>query len=61
MSRKINKPEDAKPRAMISHPQYLHFTAAECAQIARAFKDSSEADCTWDEWESKFREWEKQE
>lgn len=61
----ITKPEDARPRVMIDYPKYPHFTAAECAEIARAYGyavANSFID-TEDEkvrkFEALFAEWEK--
>jgi len=54
-------PEEAKPIEMIDEngaPTFW-FTAKETAEIAKAFRDSSESDCTWDEWMAKFDEWSK--
>lgn len=78
MSRTINKPEDAIPLIanlftdsgqMVPKAERV-FTAAECAQIARAFEKvaiamqtggSEEEYDEYMEWEAKFREWEKKE
>lgn len=58
----ITKPEDARPRVMIDYPKYPHFTAAECAEIAKAYADCIAAEMMtfgWqgEAWRAKFKEW----
>lgn len=78
----ITKPEDAVPRFAVINPPfsieektaYPMFTAAECAEIARAYARSiaTEARATWmseskheiareelNAWRAKLAEWEK--
>jgi hypothetical protein len=75
MSRKINKPEDVQPTPIQIWPDDETttdmVTMRQCAQIAKAYAyecigllknfPSIKHTKAVEEWESKFREWEKQE
>lgn len=68
----ITKPEDAVPHEFYHYEggagmggrPTVYFTAAECAEIAKAYGDCVAAemmtqDSHGDEWRAKFAEWEK--